>query len=144
MALLTVDKALRSLLMADATVADLVSGRIYPGRAPKGAAFPLVVYEEVAGTGHANLSGAATLEERAVQLAIYATDHNARVAVSKAAKDRLHGYKGAVAIGSDSVTFDGIFYEDGKDAHLEVANANGSSQPLYCREDVYRVFTYTE
>lgn len=44
---MSLEKAVRSILTADATVSSLVSSRVYPQRRPQGTALPALVYQNV-------------------------------------------------------------------------------------------------
>ena len=44
---MSLEKAVRSILIADATVTSLVSSRVYPQRRPQGTAVPAIVYQNV-------------------------------------------------------------------------------------------------
>ena len=44
---MSLEKAVRSILIADATVTGLVSSRVYPQRRPQGTAVPAIVYQNV-------------------------------------------------------------------------------------------------
>jgi gamma-glutamyltranspeptidase len=44
---MSLEKAVRSILIADATVTGLVASRVYPQRRPQGTAVPAIVYSNV-------------------------------------------------------------------------------------------------
>ena len=44
---MSLEKAVRSILIADGTVTGLVSSRVYPQRRPQGTAVPAIVYQNI-------------------------------------------------------------------------------------------------
>lgn len=142
MGLLAAETGVRLLLVNDSGVSALVSSRVYPGQAPEGAAFPLVVYDRPEEVGHSNMGGGAGLVEFELMLVAYGYTLAEAQAVGAAMKAKLNGYKGAVSSGSDSVEFDSILFARGRDVDLEVVAPDGTKGPLFGRESVYRVFSY--
>lgn len=82
---------LYSHLTGDATLAALVSTRVYPGIAPDSAVFPYVVMTQAGYSGNHHLRGATTLISNLVQIDTYAATSVSAFAVRDAIKARING-----------------------------------------------------
>lgn len=143
MGLLAVETGIRAALVADAGVSALVSTRVHVGSAPK-PVFPLLTVEMDDDDGHSNMTGAGTLEESRVVVAVYSYALATTLALYRAVKEALGGYVGVVTVGADSVTFDAVFLAGMKDAKLDVTTPDGGTRVLYCREVTFQVFSLNE
>lgn len=142
MALLEPDIAFRLKLLADATVSGYLSSRVYANRAPRDATFPLAVYELQLESGHGRMDGPSNLEENEYTLTVYSYNKAEAINVARACRSAISGFAGTVTSGADSLTVDGVHFEDEKDALLDVVDPQGGSRGLYAREQSYRIFSY--
>ena len=120
--MLSPDEALRQLLIgaagnSDATKAalsGLVGSRAYAIEAPQGAPDPRIEFHLVSGPSEYTHDGEAGLTHPRFQVECYGKTAAAALAVRKAAKANLSGFKGTVnsADGTDSVDVGAIFIEN--------------------------------
>ncbi len=92
---MTVERGLRALLIADATVSALVGTRIYPLEAPGEADLPLIVYRRIGSLPARSHDGAHPPEVR-VQLSLYAAHYSELAEIEAAVRGALDGYRGAL------------------------------------------------
>lgn len=140
----TVTEAIRTLLLADAAVAALLSTRIYPGSAPERPTFPLVVLDRSGTTFHHNMDGPSTLRQVSQNVAIYSDDYDETQAVGAAIAAVLDAYTGTVWVGIKSLVVDSIFAVDETEDVLNTEDGAGRSGQLYARTLEYRVNYYVE
>lgn len=100
--------ALRSLLTGDATLAALVSTRIYWNAIPQDAADPCVVLYKITGAPGVHMQGSDGLESSIVQIDVRALTVTSMWAVRDAIITKLHAFSGQ----QGSVLFRGIFLRD--------------------------------
>lgn len=89
MAVLNFNGALRTYLLADATLADLVAQRIYAVPAPQNATEPYVVIQRISKNPLSNLSGSDNVVVDRWQIDAYALTIDSAEAIAKAIFDRL-------------------------------------------------------
>lgn len=77
---------LYTMLSGDATIAALVTTRIYPQKRPQDAASPAIVYAEVATEGTYTLGGVALDEQGVTQLMLFAETHAELVQLAAAVR----------------------------------------------------------
>lgn len=89
-------QAIRAQLVAASSVTDLVGSRIYPQKAPQGAADPLVVLTTISAVPEATFTGApsALLEAATVQVDCYAKTYLGAHEVATAIDDVLGALSG--------------------------------------------------
>lgn len=138
--MLKAETAIRSLLLANATIAAGIGTRMYPEAAPKGAAFPLAVISRETADPHHNMTGASGLRPYEVTVAFYGWNGTALANLAVVAGTVIDGHKGTVTVGGESVEIDAAFLMDERESQLEVTNADGSDQPLFASELLFRVF----
>lgn len=135
--------AIRSILVNNATVAALVSTRIYPlFNIPQNSKIPYITYTQ-SGADHVHdLSGASGGAMYHIDIhCISDTDAHMR-ALGVAARKALDGYTGTVTVGSDSVVIEQCFLKSELD---DIASPDdGSSNPIFIRQMEFAVFNKTE
>lgn len=109
-------RALRALLLTDATVAALVGNvRVHAARLPQGEKAPSVVYNRITETADYHMLGDSGLAQAMMQIDAWAATHDLAANLSNAAHDRLSGHSGWIVFGSDSINVRGIFQTSGRD-----------------------------
>ena len=104
--------ALRSYLLADPTISNLVGGmRIHNVRLPQNQVAPSVVYLKVGEDGDYHLQGDSGLGLVRMQIDSWATHADAATELANAVYDRLSGAQGTFS----SVEFRGAFVVSGRD-----------------------------
>lgn len=91
---MSLESSFRALLTGDATVAGLVSTRIYPSTYPQSATDPCVRYQKVAGAPGLHMQGSDGLAGETVQVDIRALTAASALSVRDAIVAKLHGFKG--------------------------------------------------
>jgi len=115
----TIEKAIRSILIAD-TAVKAITTRCYPGKIPQNPEYPLIVYYKVTGNRDHHLQGPSGLAHPRFQVEAWATTYDAAKALANAIRVALDGYKGtvgAVAIGSILMEAERDTYEDVVSCH---------------------------
>jgi len=95
--------ALRTYVLADATVTALAGVRMYPRRLPQGPTLPAIAYQRIDTRREHDMDGPDGLPRARVQLSIWAASVAAAEELAAAVRGRLDGYKGAwgsVTVGS--------------------------------------------
>jgi hypothetical protein len=104
--------ALRSFLLADATVSGLVGGeRIYHVRLPQGKVEPSAVYNKISEFGDYHMLGDSGLGHMRMQIDAWAQNADAAVELANAIYDRISGASGLM----DDVVVQGVFLDSGRD-----------------------------
>lgn len=104
----TVGKAIYTVLTSDATLAALVSNRVYPATVPARASIPYVVYTQVGNAPTDDKDGPSALDSVMIQVDAYASNKTDSVTITERVRvllDRLNNQVSGVNI--DSVIFDG-------------------------------------
>jgi len=90
------EAVLRSALIANATVAGLVSTRVYPVVAPASAALPFVTWRRVAIRRQQTLGGPMGMPVTSVEYSIYGATYEQAREVADAMRSVLDGYGGTL------------------------------------------------
>lgn len=85
------DEDFWQLLAGSAAVQALVSGRIYWGVAPQGAALPYLVLNIISATDHPHMQGAGGFWQYRVQVDSYGADRPAARTLSRAVRGEING-----------------------------------------------------
>lgn len=121
--------ALRAVLLADTAVLAAITtsgvSRMYPGVLPQGETRPTIVHNLITeGTGY-HMQGDDGLVQERVQIDCWAQSQDAAVALANLVFDRLSGYRGTIAFGSnspqDSIVVRGVFHDQGRDDYDSLA-----------------------
>jgi hypothetical protein len=99
---------LRALLANDATLAALVSTRIYWNHIPQDATDPCVVMYLITGAPGVHTQGSDRLTSSIVQINVRATTVASMVSVRNAIVAKLHAFSGT----QGNIVFQGIFLRD--------------------------------
>ena len=118
-------KELRTFLVADETLSDLVDSRIYPMRLPQSPTYPCVTYSRIShqhGHHFDNPAGHATPR---IQLDFWADDFSTCKEMSEATRGILAGYSGQI----ESVNAMSVVLED--EIHLHEPPQHATDEWLY-------------
>lgn len=102
--------ALRTFVLADATVTALAGVRMYPRKLPQGPTLPAIAYQRIDTRRLHDLDGPDGLPRARVQLSMWAASVADAEALAAAVRARLDGYRGAwgdVTVGSCLCVSDG-------------------------------------
>lgn len=86
----------RTLLLADGTIAGIVSARVYPDIFPQGATFPGIVYQRISGVRDYTLAGPDGLCVARMQVTCWSTTRAASKSLAEAVRKCLAGYSGTM------------------------------------------------
>lgn len=95
--------AIHTILKDNATVASLVSTRIYPVEAPQNAEAPYIVFSRISHDPHDTKSGVSKMDFVRVQIESYAGSYDTALSIDnavRAALDRFSGTAGSQAVTS--------------------------------------------
>lgn len=126
------ETALRAILMDDAAVTAHVGARLTRRVALQTSAHPFGIFSRVKTDPHYNMGGGSTLREVDVMFAWYHTDFDALTDLVEKAETALSGFSGDV----DGLPIDTVYLTDERDG--DVLTADGSGEPLYCIEQIFR------
>jgi len=112
-------KALRAILIADATVSALIGERVEPGHLGQDPELPMVTYRRISGRHPVTQTGATGLNGGRYLLECHAETYTMAHELGKAVRDALHGYKGTVA----GVKVQGAFVDDDTDVYQSTSEA---------------------
>lgn len=105
------EKAIKSILVADATVLALVSTRVYPNWVPQGASMPAISFNQVSGIRDYSMDGADGMAQTLYQIDCWATTYSETRDLADAVRGALSAYSGTIA----GVTIDVAFLQDEND-----------------------------
>jgi hypothetical protein len=92
---MTLAAVLRSALIADAGVAALVAGRVYPVQLPQGVTLPAVRYQRVS---NSEQLGSSVLRETRYQFDAWAVSHVGATSLAEAVKALWEDWRGDAAV----------------------------------------------
>jgi hypothetical protein len=114
--------ALRTFLLADATVNGLVGGvRIHYARLPQGQTEPSVVFVKVSELADYVMSGDSALNQSRMQFDAWAQTASQAVDLGNAVYDRITGIKGNFPGDAETLEIRAIFLTNGDDSYDAVA-----------------------
>lgn len=100
---MTLETALRTYTLADATVTALAGTRMYPRKLPQGPTLPALVYQRIDTRREHDMAGPDGLPRPRLQVTAWAANVAAAWDLANAVRERLDGYRGAwgdVTVGS--------------------------------------------
>lgn len=109
----TIEQALRSKLLADATVLGLVSTRVYPLVLPQDPTYPAITYKRVTGRDMTAHDGRLGLDRSRFQIDCLDDDFGGATTLARAVMVALNGYRGTV----DTVDIGAIVNESTQDLY---------------------------
>lgn len=126
MTLVDVRAGLRALLLGDSQISTAVGAtRIYPVLLPQGTVLDSIVYTRITGQGDMTNDGPSWLVRPRIQIDVWSQQMTAAVRLANLVKERLEGFRGTLAFGSnspqDEILFRGIFFEGEIDSYDDTA-----------------------
>lgn len=111
-------KAVRYKLVNDASVAALVSAKVYPGIAPQEAQVPFVILSIVDVNPYDTKSGVSDVDSFRVQVDCYASTYDGVQDLDKKVRTAIDKYMGD----ANGITIDGVRYLTSQDLYEETPN----------------------
>jgi len=134
MALKSPEAAIRSALVADASVARLLGTRIYPVIAPASAAAPFATYRRSAVQRSHSLAGPTGVTTVLLALDLYAESYESVRELADVCRVALDGYGG---VSADSVLVNNVSLDNEADGFAQLAG--GEAPPLYSVSQTYSI-----
>lgn len=132
-------KALRAILLANTSVTDVVSGRIYPEPLPQGITARSIVYRTIDEDTDYHMNGPSGLVHDRIQFDAIGQTADHSVELANLIKDELSGFHGTVAYGTnspqESVFIHAVFHDNGRPIYDSIAK-------LYLMQRDYIVWYY--
>jgi hypothetical protein len=134
-----IEKALRAKLIGDATIAALVSGRVFPDKIPERdtdgdpPVMPALVYQMIASNRDHTLDGPSGLVEGAFQIKCFDDNYSGAVDLADAVRLEIDGFEGTVA----GVEIHGIFLD--VEIDLPAVMVGAETLKRYCKVLDFRV-----
>ena len=111
--------AFRQLLISNAAVNNICSGRVYPVQLPQGTRAPSLVYFRITDFSNYHYLGETGLQRIYMQLDSWGDKHDSSVSLADAAHDCLSGFAGRQIYSpngpTDFIDIRGIFQQNGRD-----------------------------
>ena len=107
------EAAARAILLADGTVAGLVSTRIYPGKLPQIPTLPAVTYSRVDGPRVQSLVGSSGLAHPRLQIDCWAETYAGVKTLANAVRGAIDGYSGTIS----GTRVGGVLIDDEQDVY---------------------------
>ena len=92
----SLEKAVRTLLLADATIAAAVGARLYGSRMPQGVQYPAIVIHRISASRVRSLAGPSGYAIVRVQLDVWAVTYEQTKEIGDRIRAVLDGYAGTV------------------------------------------------
>jgi len=108
---MSLEKAVRSILIADATVTGLVSSRVYPQRRPQGTAVPAIVYQNVFQATNEALATQGGIKRTRLSVEVFDKTYGATKTLRNAVESALINYTGT----TEGETIDSLRLESAVD-----------------------------
>lgn len=112
---------LRTLLINDSGVSNLIGSRMYPVRLPQSPTVPAIVYMAITGQRFHNTEGSSGLSGPRIQIDCWAATFSETQSLALAVRKVLDGYRGAA--GDD--TIQGAFFDSERDFFEADAGVSG-------------------
>lgn len=133
--LLTPENAVYQRLASQPGIARLVGFQIYPVAVPKGADFPFIVYRRANISRQSSLGGPVLMPEVNLQIASWATNHDAARSLADLVRIALNGYIGTAA----GVTIHDMRLVSETDDYLDPASVGAQLPPAYETRQLYQI-----
>jgi len=91
---MSLEKAVRSILIADGTVTGLVSSRVYPQRRPQGTAVPAIVYQNIFEETNEALATQGGIKRTRLSVEVFDKTYGATKTLRNAVESALINYTG--------------------------------------------------
>ena len=108
---MSLEKAVRSILIADGTVTGLVSSRVYPQRRPQGTAVPAIVYQNIFEETNEALSTQGWIKRTRLSVEVFDKTYGATKTLRNAVESALINYTGT----TEGETIDSLRLESAVD-----------------------------
>ena len=108
---MSLEKAVRSILIADATVTGLVASRVYPQRRPQGTAVPAIVYQNVFQATNEALATQGGIKRTRLSVEVFDKTYGATKTLRNAVESALINYTGT----TEGETIDSLRLESAVD-----------------------------
>lgn len=128
---LSIEVAVRSLLLASSSLSAVVGVRIAPGSVSEQTAMPYIVYNRFASDHQNHMQGASGLVFARIQLDLFAETWAHIEAMTEAIRNRIDGYRGTVTVNSQTLRIQQAHLEGVRDNYI--APTDGSDNGTYSR-----------
>jgi gamma-glutamyltranspeptidase len=108
---MSLEKAVRSILIADSTVTGLVASRVYPQRRPQGTAVPAIVYQNVFQATNEALATQGGIKRTRLSVEVFDKTYGATKTLRNAVESALINYTGT----TEGETIDSLRLESAVD-----------------------------
>jgi hypothetical protein len=112
---LSIEAALRALMIANTDVLAIVSTRIYPNLAPQNATFPLIIFQRIASVHDSYMLSASGFVSVNIQVDAYAETYSESKELADAIRVALHGYGGNAYSGAKVLNLQSCILESERD-----------------------------
>ena len=135
----TPEKLLADRLQADAAVAGIIAGRVYPVIAPASAGLPFATWRRAAVTREQTLGGPLGMPTVTLAVDLYAETYEAVRELADAVRACLNGFGGAVG---NSYTVSLVSLQNESDGFVQLAG--GDLPPVYSVTQTYTLLWGSE
>lgn len=110
--MMTIEEAVYTKTIGDATLAGLVGTRVYPLLVPQDAAMPAIAYQKVSSFKHQAHDGSSHLARSRIQFTVEADDYATAKSVATALKECWDSYAGYVGDTVNGLAIQGTSIEN--------------------------------
>lgn len=93
---MTVEYAVRSLIIADATLLGLLGSRLYPAPLPEQPTYPALIYQQISDVNYSSHQGSSNLARTRLQLTIWGNSYDSVKVIRDNLKRVLRDFRGTV------------------------------------------------
>ena len=129
-----VEIGLKTFILGSSAVAALIVDRFAPHRQSQPSALPYIVYTRIANDPQHHLGGFSGLAFVRFQFDLFGDDIDVLYTLREAVRNRMDGFRGTVAVGSDSIVFQCIELLD-EQSSTETPNDGSDEAPHRFRLD---------
>lgn len=104
----TIEYAVKSLALADPSIAAKVGTRWYPAPLPENPTYRAVTYQQISQVNHSSHQGSSNLANTRLQLNLWGTQHSDLIALRDDLKRVLRDYRGTAS----GIRIDRIIWEN--------------------------------
>ena len=117
------EDAIYTMLNGDATLTTFVNDRIYAGKAPQGAALPLLVFRRVSADRQPHQAGVGNFVEAFMEFNCWATTNREAAQIAERVRKICDGFRGQV----NGVTMDKVYISNETHDVLQPTDASDVS-----------------
>lgn len=131
MTIVDLGPALKAYLIADASIAALVSGRVFPEKMPENNRLTSIVYNRISSVDRYTMTGPSGLVSPRYQIDSWAVTLAQALVLANLVKERIDGYRGTMGSGAVAVDVRGVFQADDRSDYDDTVQMSRVSRDYF-------------